>query len=131
MDVEAGDMEWLVITFELRHAQAIEALRDCPKVLDADSLESLASMLEASLHPRPDGPDALSISCTLARLLKRLLKAPAIAQDRRDNVRNALLESITNPYAPTSGRLFPSATSRPLWATRKAISEAFSKIASG
>ena len=102
MDVEAGDLEWLFITFELRHAQAIETLRDCPRALDADSLESLAWMLEAYLHPRPDGPDALGISYTLARLLERLLKAPAIAQDRRDirsgdNVRDALLESI-NQY---------------------------------
>jgi AraC-like DNA-binding protein len=102
MDVEAGKLEWLFITFELRNAQAIEALRDNPKVLDADSMESLAWMLHAYLHPRPEGPDALGISYTLARLLERLLTAPAIASQRRDirsgdNVRDALLESI-NQY---------------------------------
>jgi len=106
LDVDAGALEWLFITFELAHDAPICALKDAPRILDASHLKLLGLLLEEYLHPA-DGqqPNVVEISCRLARLLRRMVQAPLIPEKRRDihssdDVRDVILENI-NGYIRT------------------------------
>ena len=99
MDVSKGPIEWLFITFELREADAIFALRDAPRTLDDTAFDLLATLVREFVQPRGRQSDALEISYTLSRLLLHLAKAPAISKGRQDihssdDVRDVILESI-------------------------------------
>lgn len=100
LDVDAGALDWLFITFELDHDEPIAALKDSPRILDAGQLKLLGAVLGE--YVRPAGgkdPDTVEIACNLARLLRQMLKAPVIPENRRDihssnDVRDVILENI-------------------------------------
>lgn len=99
MDVTPGRLEWLFITFELRHPEAIRGLANAPRVLDARALELIHSMVREFLEPTGSAPDTLSISYHLSRLLLHLLECPPLPKERRDlhssdDVRDVILEKI-------------------------------------
>ncbi len=99
MDVEQGKMEWLFVTFELKNADEIEALRGMPKVLDASELHLLALIVMEYTHPARGTPDIVEISHNLAQLLRSMVNAPNIPEERRgirpsDNPRDVLLEKM-------------------------------------
>ena len=100
LDVEKGAMEWLFVTFELRHPDDILALRDSPRTLDAVALRHIAAITEGYLT-RGGRIDALEISYRLSRLLRHLTTRSEIELSRRDihsgdNVRDVILESINH-----------------------------------
>lgn len=102
MDIENDSMQWLFITFELENAEEIEALKDAPRILGRTELQILGQIMEAYLDPTNGVPDALQISYHLARLLRGMVKASEIREERRDihsgnTVRDVILEKI-NAY---------------------------------
>jgi AraC-like DNA-binding protein len=99
MDVTPGRLEWLFITFELRHPEAIRGLMNTPRVLDARALELLHVLVREYVEPAGTAPDTLSISYHLSRLLLHLLDCTQLPRDRRDlhssdDVRDVILENI-------------------------------------
>ena len=99
MDVEEGRLEWLFITFELRNIEAIRALQNSPRVLDAIAYEHLLRIIQEFRHPREGVPDTLEISYSLSRLLRHLTACKPLPGERRDihssdDVRDVILESI-------------------------------------
>jgi AraC-like DNA-binding protein len=99
MDVEKGRMEWLFITFELRNSEAIRALQNSPRVLDATAFELLFQVIREFRHPNEGVPDTLEIAYQLSRLLRHLLACAPLPGERRDihssdDVRDVILESI-------------------------------------
>lgn len=99
MDVSAGRLEWLFITFELRQAAAIRALQNSPRALDRAGLELLHALVLEARRPNAGHPDTLEISHLLARLLRHLLVCPVLPAERidihsSDDVRDVILEGI-------------------------------------
>ena len=99
MDVTPGRLEWLFITFELRHRESIRGLMNTPRVLDGRALELLHVLVREYLEPASTAPDTLSISYHLSRLLLHLLDCVQLPRDRRDlhssdDVRDVILENI-------------------------------------
>ncbi len=99
MDVPAGRIEWLFITFELRCSDAIRALHNSPRVLDREAMELLHALVREAQQPRAAQPDTLEISYFLSRLLLHLLGCPSLPAERidihsSDDVRDVILESI-------------------------------------
>jgi len=99
LDIDAGSMEWLFITFELSNDQPIAALKDSPRSLDLSHLKLLGSILEGYVNPASGEPDPLEISCLLARFLRHMVEAPVIPEHRRDihssdDTRDVILEKI-------------------------------------
>ena len=99
MDVTPGRLEWLFITFELRQSEAILGLMNTPRVLDAEALELLHTLVREFVQPSASTPDTLSISYHLSRLLLHLLECPQLPKERRDlhssdDVRDVILEKI-------------------------------------
>lgn len=106
LDVDAGALDWLFITFELAQDTPIAALKNAPRILDATHLKLLGLLLDEYVNPA-DGeqPDPVEISCLLARLLRRMVPAPLTPEKRRnihsgDDVRDVILENI-NCYVRT------------------------------
>jgi len=102
MDVSKSHLDWLFITFELKNHDAIRALHNSPRVLDAKSLELLHGIVEEFVQPKNSARDTLEISYHLSRVLLHLLDCPPLPTDRRDihssdDVRDVILESI-NKY---------------------------------
>jgi len=102
MDVSKSHLDWLFITFELKNHDAIRALHNSPRVLDAKSLELLHGIVEEFVQPKNTARDTLEISYHLSRVLLHLLDCPPLPTDRRDihssdDVRDVILESI-NKY---------------------------------
>jgi AraC-like DNA-binding protein len=99
LDISAGKLEWLFITFECRHPEPLASLRDAPRVYDAKAVALLESLIEEFVSPRGKKPDHLFLSFTLARLLEHLATLEEIPKDRRDihssdDIRDVILESI-------------------------------------
>jgi AraC-like DNA-binding protein len=99
MDVTPGRLEWLFITFELRHPEAIRGLMNTPRVLDAKAVELIELLVREYVEPAGTTPDTLSISYHLSRLLRHLLSCTELPRDRRDlhssdDVRDVILENI-------------------------------------
>jgi AraC-like DNA-binding protein len=99
LDVSHGPMEWLFVTFELKDADGLFALRDAPRALDETALGYLSALVREYVSPRGTQPDTLEISFHLSRLLLHLATAPLIPKNRRDlhssdDVRDVILESI-------------------------------------
>ena len=99
MDVSAGRLEWLFITFELRTADALRALHDSPRVLDQPAMELLHALVREAEQPRATQPDTLEISYVLSRLLRHLAGCATLPAERidihsSDDVRDVILESI-------------------------------------
>jgi AraC-like DNA-binding protein len=99
LDLKDTQAEWLFLTFEIRNPQAIQGLRDAPRVLDGDALHLVEHIVGEFLHPTGDTPDALSISYHLSRLLLHLLTCPVLPEERRDihsgtSARDVILEKI-------------------------------------
>ncbi len=103
MDVEAGRLEWLFITFELGEPGLLAALRDAPRRLGEAELALLGEAVKARLARSPEEePDTLQISHLLATLLRRMLACPPLPTARRHlraarATRDTLLERI-NQY---------------------------------
>lgn len=102
IDVEQGQLEWLFITFELKSAEAIAALKDSPRVLNSAELELLGLIVMEYTHPAMGTPNAVEISHHLARLLRSMANAPEISPERRciqteGGPRDLLLEKM-NQY---------------------------------
>jgi AraC-like DNA-binding protein len=102
MHVSKSHLDWLFITFELKNHDAIRALHNSPRVLDAHSLELLHGIVQEFVHPKTSARDTLEISYNLSRVLLHLLDCPPLPTDRRDihssdDVRDVILESI-NKY---------------------------------
>lgn len=102
MDVSKSHLDWLFITFELKNHDAIRALHNSPRVLDATSLELLHGIVQEFVQPKHAARDTLEISYNLSRVLLHLLDCPPLPTDRRDihssdDVRDVILESI-NKY---------------------------------
>ncbi len=99
IDVSNGAIEWLFITFELGEMARIQALRNAPRVLDADGLQFVQDIVREYVAPADQRPDAVEISYRLSRLLLHLVASPLIAPERRDihtsdDVRDVILEKI-------------------------------------
>ncbi len=99
MDVEQGKIEWLFITFELKNAKEIASLRCAPKILDPSELHLLALILMENVQPANGEPDVVEISHHLARLLRSMVQAPGIPDERKgvqpgENPRDILLERM-------------------------------------
>ena len=99
MDVEAGDLEWLFITFRCVESDLLSSLRDSPKVLDQESLDRLSRISELYVNCKPSGPETLFIAHELGCLLLELLELPKIPAERldthsTDDSRDVLLERI-------------------------------------
>ena len=99
MDVEDGQMEWLFITFELKNSEEITSLQGVPKILDVSELHMLSLIVMEYTQPARAVPDAVEISRHLAQLLRSMVKAPGISEDRRgirasDGPRDILLEKM-------------------------------------
>ena len=95
----AGQAEWLFITFDLRHAEAIQELRDRPRMLDDDALALVEDIVRAYLQPQGARPDTLAISFQLSRLLLHLRGCDELPEDRRNihastSARDVILEKI-------------------------------------
>lgn len=102
MDVEAGELEWLFITFRCTESDLLRSLRDTPKVLNEESLHLLSRISQLYVHHEPPGPETLFIAHDLGRLLLGMLELPKIPVTRRDthstdDSRDVLLEKI-NAY---------------------------------
>ena len=99
LDVDAGSLEWLFITFELANDAPIAALKDTPRILDASHLKLLGLIVDEYLNPADGKPNPAEISCLLARLLRRMACAPLLPEQRRDihssdDARDVILENI-------------------------------------
>lgn len=118
LDVEAGAIRWLFITFELAGpdtAGELTALRDLPRKVSPEAMEHLLAITREYTR-RKGRPDPLALSYRLAELLRTLVCAPAIPAARRnvhasEQPRDRVLEQI-NAYvrqnfaeAPTLQRL--------------------------
>lgn len=109
MDVSKSHLDWLFITFELKNHDAIRALHNAPRVLDAQSLELLLGIVQEFVHPKNSARDTLEISYNLSRVLLHLLDCPPLPTDRRDihssdDVRDVILESINKYVRANLGR---------------------------
>ena len=109
MDVSKSHLDWLFITFELKNHDAIRALHNAPRVLDAQSLELLLGIVQEFVHPKTSARDTLEISYNLSRVLLHLLDCPPLPTDRRDihssdDVRDVILESINKYVRANLGR---------------------------
>lgn len=109
MDVSKSHLDWLFITFELKNHDAIRALHNSPRVLDARSLELLLGIVQEFVHPKNAARDTLEISYNLSRVLLHLLDCPPLPTDRRDihssdDVRDVILESINKYVRANLGR---------------------------
>jgi AraC-like DNA-binding protein len=125
MDIEKGDLEWLFITFELANPGDITTLRDSPRVLDYAQLQLLSLIVMNFVHPAHGEPDVVEIAYNLSRLLRSMVTAPQIPDERRgvrptgqargvgeeDTARDIILEKINRfvrqhlKEAPTIGDL--------------------------
>jgi AraC-like DNA-binding protein len=99
LDVEKGELDWLFITFECRHSDRLDALRDTPRMYDEHAQELLAQLINEYVAPRRGTRDNLFISYTLASLLDHLTTLPLISEQRRDihssdDLRDVILEKI-------------------------------------
>jgi len=102
LDLADGESEWLFLTFEVRSPQAVEALRNSPRVLDQGGITQVEDLIKECLHPASGEPDTLAISFLLSRLLLHLLECPELPEERRDihssaSARDVILEKI-NTY---------------------------------
>jgi AraC-like DNA-binding protein len=102
LDTTTGELEWLFITFECQSPALIRSLRDSPRTYDQQGLDLLNEVLREFVEPAGAQPDHLTISHSLARLLRHLLTLPKIPSDRQDihssdDIRDVILESI-NKY---------------------------------
>ncbi|HWL53061.1 MAG TPA: helix-turn-helix transcriptional regulator [Chthoniobacteraceae bacterium] len=94
---DASRPGWVVVTFDLREPQAIEALRNSPRRMRPADRSLLRRLMEAYRHGEP----ALHIAYHLSQLLHSLCGAPAIP-GRRQNIesthpeRDELLEKINH-----------------------------------
>ena len=109
MDVSKSHLDWLFITFELKNHDAIRALHNSPRVLDATCLELLNNIVQEFVHPKNTARDTLEISYALSRVLLHLLDCPQLPSDRRDihssdDVRDVILESINKYVRANLGR---------------------------
>lgn len=100
MDVEEGELEWLFITFELSHFEAIECLRNSPRALNEETLYLIAEILNTHRRiKRGESMAVASISSLLAEILLRMRDLPLIDEDRMnihatDDARDVILERI-------------------------------------
>lgn len=97
---------WVVITFDLPDATAIETLRESPRRLRARERELLVRLVQVYRA----GADGLEIAYSLARLLQALVRAPEIPPARRrlptpDPRREAFMEQVHVHlrHTPTGG----------------------------
>jgi AraC-like DNA-binding protein len=82
--VEHDELEWLFITFELQNPETIASLRDAPRVLDSAQVQLLSLILMEFVHLAGGVPDVVEISYHLSRLLRGMVGARLIAEERRD-----------------------------------------------
>jgi AraC-like DNA-binding protein len=109
MDVERTSLDWLFITFELKNPEAIRALHNSPRMLDAAGLDLLQALIREFVQPQTGTRDTLEISYVLSRLLLHLRNCEHLPPDRRDihssdDVRDVILESINKYVRANLGR---------------------------
>ena len=114
LGVEKGPIEWLFITFELADSQPIEALKNAPRQLDTEGASLLCDIVNEYSHPAIGSPDTIAISYKLSQLLRHLVQAPLIPQQRSDNhanddVSDVILEKI-NRYVRSHLAAAPTLT---------------------
>jgi len=99
-DIGEGPIEWLFITFELAESAALASLRDHPVVLDQEALRLVRDVVTEHVHPANGEEDVVEIAYRLSQLLKHLVYAPPIPEERRggvkksDDSRDVILERI-------------------------------------
>lgn len=72
---------WLIVTFELKDSEAIASLRGSPRRLGAREIKLIATLQAAYQAGEP-----LSVSATLARLLRSLVNASPLPRNREQPV---------------------------------------------
>jgi AraC-like DNA-binding protein len=102
LDVEAGELEWLFITFELGATAPIESLRDTPRKLDQETLFLIGDMLNNHRRlVRGEVHSVAGISHYLAEILLRMRQLPPIDSTRMnihatDDQRDVILDRINH-----------------------------------
>lgn len=91
LDIEAGGLNWLFITFECKQAERLAPLRNSPRKLEGAALEMLAELVRNHLAPERDADRNFEIVVTLSRLLRQLLTAreTTVAEDAATTLEEA------------------------------------------
>lgn len=102
MDVEAGELEWVFVTFELKNeCNMLKQFRGAPRKLNLKTSHAFRNLVHEWLKDETQR-DGLELSYQLAQLLKSLVECPVIDPKRcdlhgRDEFRDSILERI-NQY---------------------------------
>ncbi len=72
------DAEWVLITFELENHDAIESLRNAPRILSSEELRHLCSLVFEYARADGDSGGPPELYFTLGRLLRSMVTAPRI-----------------------------------------------------
>jgi AraC-like DNA-binding protein len=75
LDIGAGELSWLFITFECRQGDRLAPLRHSPRALEGGALDTLAGLVGGYLSSAPGPARNFDLVFTLSRLLHHLLKA--------------------------------------------------------
>ncbi|MBC2601829.1 helix-turn-helix transcriptional regulator [Puniceicoccus vermicola] len=101
MDVEAQNLDWLFITFDIAHSDFLAPLQDTPRHLDIESAHLLQRALKPYTRPGSQRKDTLAISYHLSRFLRHMVSLPGIPPEQShsqtpDHSRDVILEQIND-----------------------------------
>jgi AraC-like DNA-binding protein len=99
LDIEEGELSWLFITFEFSRPEALQPLRNSPRVFAPAEAGQLCQMMESYLQKAPGPERNFKLIVQVSELIQHLLLAReadcAMRPDsREDDPNGAMLQSI-------------------------------------